>query len=96
MVTFSVELTLSDELRERFDARVREHGGNLCDYLREVLERDLRAEPVHPGMSFREIFERSQAGFTESGMTDEELSEFVEAEVKQYRAERRARESRGA
>ena len=34
-----------------------------------------------------------EAGFAASGMSDEELSEFVEAEVKQYRAERRARES---
>lgn len=44
--------------------------------------------------SFREIFAPSQQGFDQAGMTDEELSDFVEAEVKQYRAERNAKEAR--
>jgi hypothetical protein len=42
--------------------------------------------------TFREIFAPTQAGFDQTGMTDEELSDFLEAEVKAYRAERRANE----
>jgi hypothetical protein len=95
MHTFSVEVRLPDELREQFEARVRAYGGNEEDYLREVVVRDLRSEPPHPGMTFREIFAPSQAGFSNSETTDDELAEFVEAEVKQYRAERRTREARG-
>jgi hypothetical protein len=95
MQTFMVEVSLPEELRERFDARVREHGGDQGEYVREVLERDLRTEVPHVGMTFREILAPAQAGFVAAGMTDEELSEFVEAEVREYRAERRARESGG-
>jgi hypothetical protein len=46
-------------------------------------------------MTFREIFSPSQAGFDKIGMTDDELSDFLEAEVKAYRAERRDREQEG-
>jgi hypothetical protein len=87
----TIEVNLPDDLRERFEARVREHGGDQGQYFRNLLERDLRVETPHPGMTFREIFAPSQEGFAATGMTDEELSDFVEAEVKAYRAERRAR-----
>ena len=90
--TFTVEVRIPNELRERFDARVREHGGDQDQYIREVLERDLRTEAPHPAMSFREIFAPSQEGFAAAGMSDESLSDFIEAEVKTFRAERRARE----
>jgi hypothetical protein len=46
-------------------------------------------------MTFRQIFAPSQTGFDQTGMTDDELSDFVEAEVKAYRAERRAKEQQG-
>lgn len=53
------------------------------------------AQKPHAGMSFREIFASSQEGFDQTGMTDEELADAIEAEVKAYRAERKARESAG-
>lgn len=95
MHTFSVDLSIPDELRERFDARVRAHGGDQGEYVREVLERDLRAEAPHQERTFREIFAPSQEGFASTKMSDEALSDFVEAEVKAYRAERRETERRG-
>ncbi len=95
MHTITVEVCIPDDLRDRFDARVREHGGDQGKYLREVLERDLRAQAPHAGMTFREIFAPSQEGFAATGMSDEELSDFVEGEVKAYRAERRAWEPKG-
>lgn len=52
-------------------------------------------EPSRTGMTFRQIFASSQAGFDQTGMTDDELSDFLEAEVKAYRAERRAKEQQG-
>jgi hypothetical protein len=57
----------------------------------------VESEPTDVGVAtrkptFREIFAPSQPGFDQSGLSEEELSEFVEAEVKAYRAERRARE----
>lgn len=92
METISVELSLPDDLREQFEARVQAHGGDQGRYIREVVERDLRGEVPLSGMTFREIFAPAQEGFAATGMTDEGLSEFVEAEVKAYRAERQARE----
>jgi hypothetical protein len=42
--------------------------------------------------SFREIVAPSQAGFDQTGLTDDELSDFLEAEVKAYRAEQATNE----
>lgn len=95
MHTVTVQVSIPDDLREQFDSRVRAHGGDQGQYVRELLVRDLRAESPHPGMTFREIFAPTQEGFGATGMTDEELAEFAEQEVKQYRAERPARELQG-
>jgi hypothetical protein len=95
MDTFTIEVAIPENLRERFEARVRARGGDHASYVREVVERDLQADAPHAGMTFKEIFASSQEGFDTTGTSDDELSEFIEAEVKQYRAERRARESRG-
>jgi hypothetical protein len=56
---------------------------------------EVQGQLPHAGMTFREIFSPSQAGFDKIGMTDDELSDFLEAEVKAYRAERRDREQEG-
>jgi len=48
-------------------------------------------EPPHAGMTFAEILEPLQQDFEETGMTDEELGEFIDAEIEAYRAERRAK-----
>lgn len=95
MHMFTVGIQVPDELRDRFEERVREHGGDQEQYLRQLLERDLRAGVPHARMTFREIFAPSQEGFAASGMTGDELGEFVEAEVKAYRAEKRASERQG-
>jgi hypothetical protein len=39
--------------------------------------------------SFDEVFEPLQKGFEESGMTEEEVAAFVDAEMEAYRAERK-------
>lgn len=46
----------------------------------------------HAGMTFEEILTPLHEDFEETGMTDEELGEFIDAEIKAYRAERRAKE----
>ena len=52
-------------------------------------------EQPHAEMTFWQIFVPSQAGFDQTEMTNDELSDFLEAEVKAYRAERRAKEQAG-
>lgn len=50
------------------------------------------APPLHNQQLFDEVFGPLQKGFEESGMTDDELGEFIDAEIATYRAERRAKE----
>jgi hypothetical protein len=90
MHSLTVEVRIPDELRERFEARVREHGGNEGEYLSGLLERDLRAEVPHAGMTFHKLLSLASGPSPADAMTDEELAEFAEAEVKAYRAEKRS------
>ena len=95
MAALTVEVTIPEALRERFEARVQAHGGDPTDYLRELLERDLNGdERPHAGMSFREILAGTEEGFAASRMTDDELAEFLNAKVHAYRAEQRGERER--
>lgn len=87
----TIEVKLSDELLKRLDERIRERGGDRSRYIQEVLEKDLCGTP-HAGMTFAEILAPLQQDFEATGMTEEELGEFIEAEIKAYRAERGAKE----
>lgn len=89
MHSFTIELTIPDELRERFDAHVREHGGDERRYVGKVLERALRAEAPHPGMTFAELLSLASGPSPAEQMTEEDLAEFAEAEVKACRSEKR-------
>jgi hypothetical protein len=93
MRSITVEVSLPEELLERFDARVQALGGDQARYVREVLERDLRESPPHSQMTFREIVTPSQDGFIAMGPNDVALAEVIEAEVKAYRAVRRKQQS---
>ena len=64
-------------------------------YVREVLERDLKREVPHPEMTFQELLALASGLSPADQMTDEELAEFAEAEVKAHRAERRVESTRG-
>ena len=44
-------------------------------------------------LSFDDVFGPLQKGFEASGMSEEALGEFVDAEIADYRAERRAKET---
>jgi hypothetical protein len=90
MHSLTVEIHIPDELQERFKARVREHGGDEGEYLSGLLERALRAEAPHAGMTFDELLSLASGPSPADTMTDGELAEFAEAEVKTYRAEKRA------
>ncbi len=93
MPTITVKVEIPEELREQFAARVRAHGGDQSGYIREVLERELRTPSPDPQMTFREIFAPAEEGFQATGMSEEDLVEFTEEEIKRYRAERRMREA---
>ena len=59
-----------------------------------MLTETLRHAPSHAavGKTLAEITASLQADFDESGMTDEELCDFIESEVAAHRYERAAKE----
>ncbi len=87
-------IPIREALYERLATLATRRGKKVEDVADEILTETLEktAAPPHSGMTFAEIFAPVQEDFDASGMTDEELSEFVEAEVKTYRAERRGSE----
>ena len=99
MHRFTIEVKIPDDLREQFAARVRAYGGDERQYVREVVERDLRAEQPpaeapHPDRSFAELLSLASGPSPADSLGEEELAEFVETEVKAHRAEKRQRSGR--
>ena|SRR5579871_4359412 len=43
MQTFTIEVSIPDELRQQFEARLKAHGGDTRQYVQEVIARDLFA-----------------------------------------------------
>ena len=93
MRTVTVEVTIPDDLREQFEARVRAHGGEE-QYVREIVEKDLREAMPHAGMTFAELLSLASGPSPADQLTDEELAEFAEREVSDLRTERRSRSGR--
>ncbi len=86
-MTHTIELPgVPDELIKRLDERLRETGQDRAEYLIRLIERDL----AHPA-TVDEILEPFRQGFKESGMSEEELTELIDTEVRAVRAEKRAK-----
>jgi predicted DNA-binding protein len=92
MQTHTIEVTgVPDDLLTRLDRRMREQGRDRSQFIRELIEQNLEAqEQPDAGMAFREIVAPLQEDFEATGMTDEQLGELIDAEIKGFRAERRA------
>ena len=43
MQTFTIEVSIPDDLRLRFEARLKAHGGDTRQYVQEVIAKDLFA-----------------------------------------------------
>ena len=89
MRSFTIEVDIPDDLREQFAARVRAYGGDERQYVREVVERDLRAEAPHAGMPFSELLSLAAGPSPADELSEQELTEFAEAEVQAHRVEKR-------
>lgn len=88
-----MDLTITEippEMAEALDERARHNGKSVEEYVRALIETDLLAS-----RSFDEILAPVRKGFADSGMSEEELTDFIESEVKAYRAEKRTRKADG-
>src|SRR5438046_19728 len=93
-MTYTIEVRISDGLLKRLDERVRVRGGDRSDYIEEVLEKDLNGAR-HAGMPLAELLSLASGPSPAGQMTDEELTNFAEAEVKAHRAEKRLQAKHG-
>lgn len=81
-----LKLSISDEAEAKLKARAAAAGVDVETYAARQLE--LMAAPVR---SLREISGPIAEEFARSGMSEQELSDFLEAEKHAARAERRAK-----
>jgi metal-responsive CopG/Arc/MetJ family transcriptional regulator len=92
MQTHTIEVIISTDLLERIDERAQACGRDRSQVIQDIIARALQEEKrPHAGMTFAEILEPLQKDFEATGMTEEELGEFIDAEIKAYRSEQRAK-----
>jgi metal-responsive CopG/Arc/MetJ family transcriptional regulator len=93
MDTYTIEVTgIPEDLLQRLDKWMREQGRDRSQFIREIIEEKLQEhEKPQSGKTFAEILAPLQQDFEATGMSDEELGDFIDAEIKAHRAERRAK-----
>jgi hypothetical protein len=80
----TVTITIPAELEAKIAERAAAQGVSLCEYAREVLERDAEMPTL------RELFAPVREQIKASGTTDAELTSQIEAAVDEVRKRRRA------
>src|SRR5437016_4174473 len=90
MDTEIIEIRVPDDLLKQIDERARERGGDRGRLILELIQKGLkRTEPPHAEMTFADLLAYGEGPSPADVMTDDEVAEFAEAEVKAYRAEKR-------
>jgi predicted transcriptional regulator len=85
--TLSVNVRLSPDLARTIDILARERGQDRASFIASFLQEQLDG----PVPTFEELVAPVHEDFREGGMTEEELDEFLEQEIRDARAERKAR-----
>jgi len=89
-MTHTITVSLPEELLERVDARVRLQHTDRSRTVQELLEKGLlHDENPHAGNSLDELLACAAGPSPADEMSDDELADFAEAEVKAHRAEKR-------
>ncbi len=76
--TVTVEVGIPKEVMARLTARARACGRGVSEYLRGLIEQDLAAGPRRPSPTLDEILAPVHEDFERSGMTEDELYDFLE------------------
>ena len=86
----TIEVSLPDDLVKRVDQRVRERGTDRDRAIQELIERGLKQDAFpQAGMTVAELLSRAAGPSPADAMSDEELSQFIDGEIREYRAEKR-------
>ena len=81
----NIELEISREVEERLRNRAIQEGIDPVLYAKQLLEKAVMSP------NLQEMIEGIRSDFDETGMTDNELSDFLEAEKHAARKERQSR-----
>lgn len=85
-----VVLDLPPEQETRLEQKAQRRGTDIPTYIRSLIQRDLEAAAL-----LEEVLEPFRRGFEKSGLSEPELSDLIDSELKAHRAEKRAAELRG-
>jgi plasmid stability protein len=87
----TVTISFTEATERKLRQRAAEHGQDVSDYVRSLVEKDLGAtKSTSAGeKTFAEILTPVWEGFAESKMTDDEVAEFFEQVIQEVRRERR-------
>lgn len=83
----TISISISSEAESRLRAKAAAVGKDVAAFVEQVVERLARGH-----LDLKELSGPISEDFRRSGMTDEELTEFLEAEKHAMRAERRGRQ----
>ncbi|MBK9164866.1 MAG: hypothetical protein IPM21_13360 [Acidobacteria bacterium] len=81
----SVVLELEPEVEEKLKKRASARGTGLNEYLVSVLKKH-----ANISRTLDDVLAPARKNFADSGMTEDELAELVDREIKAVRAERKA------
>lgn len=95
MQTHTIEVAVPDDLLECIDQRAQTRGSDRSQVIQEIIAREFREEKPHAGMTFAQILAPVHEYTRQQGYTQEEIADFVDAEIKAHRAEKRAKAAQG-
>ena len=92
MRTLTIEVSgISDETMSRLDKRAEACGTDRSQIILEIIEAGLKdTQSAAHELTFAEIVAPLQQDFEASGMSEDELGEFIDSEIQAYRRERKA------
>ena len=90
MGTHTLEVHIPDDLLKQIDECARAQGGDRSELIIELIQKGLvSTHPPNAEMPFSDLLAYAAGNSPAHGLTDDELEEFAEAEVKAYRADKR-------
>lgn len=85
----SIQITLTPDEERKFAELAHARGKNPADHASEVVSAYLNGADQSGTKSFEEILAPVWEGWRRSGLSDEEIDELLEGELREVRAQRR-------
>ncbi len=84
----TINLDLQPETQQKLEMLARKSGKDVVAFIKDLVERSVQSATAS---NFDAILEPFRQGFEERGLSEAQLAELMESELKAVRAERRAK-----